>query len=65
MRAGDRPANSADTPKQKSPAEAGLFAFLSGCEADHAQWAMTASISNATMFVILIIGLTAGPAVSL
>ncbi len=30
-----------------------------------AQWASTASIRSATMLVILIIGFTAGPAVSL
>ena len=48
--------------KRKSPAEAGLFAFLRRI---NAQCARTASSSSATMLVILIIGFTAGPAVSL
>ena len=49
------------TKKPRPIAWPGLFVFVSG----RPQWASTASSRSATMLVILIIGLTAGPAVSL
>jgi hypothetical protein len=51
--------------KNKTPKAVAFGVLLPQAIENVFQWASTARINNATMLVILIIGFTAGPAVSL